>query len=376
MLRFFLSAMRPLASFFGFVVDLIGDGLRFFCQAVRSHSALSAEILFLRKQLAFYEERQTEPRRLTDSARASLVIWSLLFDWKDALVIVKPETLIGWHRKGFKLFWRWKSHAGRPRLPENIRKLIVQMAQENPTWGQARVAAELSVKLGIYVSPRTVRAYWPPEPDQRGPRRISSQHWRTFVRNHAQSIIACDFLVVVTARFRTLYVFLLMEVGTRRIARCNVTGHPTAEWTLQQFREAIPSDHSYRFLIRDRDSIFSTEVDDQLKAFGLRVLRTPTRAPQANAYCERLVGTVRRECLDFMIPFGERHLGRILAEWVTHYNQGRPHLSLGPGIPEPSEMLLPPKLHGRHFSAKDWKVGARTVMGGLHHEYCWERIAA
>jgi len=144
-----------------------------------------------------------------------------------------------------------------------------------------------------------------------------------------------------------------MEVGTRRIVHCNVTAHPTAEWTLQQFREAIPSDHSYRLLICDRDSIFSPEMDEQLKAFGLRVLRTPARAPQANAYCERLVGTVRRECLDFMIPLGEKHLGRILAEWVTHYNQGRPHLSLGPGIPEPVEIFLPQQGCDRHSLAQD-----------------------
>src|SRR5437879_5001379 len=137
-------------------------------------------------------------------------------------------------------------------------------------------------------------------------RRTSSQNWRTFVRNHAQCIVACDFLVVVTARFRTLYVFLLMEVGTRRIVHCNVTAHATAAWTLQQLREAIPSNHSYRFLIHDRDSIFSAEVDQQLKAFGLRVLHTPARAPKANAYCERLVGSVRRECLDFMISLGAR----------------------------------------------------------------------
>jgi putative transposase len=232
------------------------------------------------------------------------------------------------------------------------------------------------VKLGIYVSPRTVRAYWPPEPGQGGPQRTSSHHWRTFVRNHAYSIVACDFLVVVTARFQILYVFLLMEIGSRRIVRCNVTAHPTAEWTLQQFREAIPSDHSYRFVIHDRDSIFAAEVDGQLKAFGLRVLRTPTRAPQANAYCERLVGTVRRECLDFMIPLGERQLGSILAEWVTHYNQGRPHASLGPGIPERAEISLSPQPHGRHISAKDCKVAARAILGGLHHEYRWERIAA
>lgn len=367
---------RSLDAFLGLITELVREGFRFLGLMFRSRTALSAEILFLRKQLAFYEERQVEPRRLNDSARFSLALWSRLFNWKDALVIVKPETLIGWHRKGFTLFWRRKCQAGCPRLPENVQKLIARMARENPTWGQARVAAELSIKIGIYISPRTVRAYWPPEPGRRGPCRTSSQHWKTFVRNHAQSVVACDFMVVVTARFRTLYVFLLMEIGTRRIVHCNVTAHPTAEWTLQQFREAIPSDHSYRFLIRDRDSIFSAEVDGQLQAFGLRVLRTPARTPQANAYCERLVGTVRRECLDFMIPFGEKHLGRILAEWITHYNQGRPHLSLGPGIPEPTEISLPPCCHGRHSLAQNCKVLGRAILGGLHHEYRLEGIAA
>jgi len=169
MSRFLPSTARTLDSFLNLITDLVADGLRFFHLTIRSRAALGAEILFLRKQLAFYEERQVQPRRLNDSARFSLVLWSRLFDWKNALVIVKPDTLVGWHRKGFKLFWRWKSQAGRPRLPENIRKL-------------ARVAAELSVKLGIYGSPRTVRAYWPSEPDQRGTLKTSSQHWRTFVR--------------------------------------------------------------------------------------------------------------------------------------------------------------------------------------------------
>ena|SRR5271165_1062852 len=376
MCRFFQNAKLSLDSLLNLITDLVADGLLFFRLLFRSRTALSAEVLFLRKQLAFYQERQAQPRRLNDSARFSLTLWSRLCNWKEALVIVKPETLIGWHRKGFQLFWKGKSRAGRPRIPEYIRKLIVQMAQENPTWGQARVAAELSLKLGIDVSPRTVRAYWPPEPERRGHRRTSSLNRRTFFRNHAQSIVACDFLVVVTARFRTLYVFILMEVGTRRIVHCNVTAHPTADWTLQQLREAIPSDHSYRFLIRDRDSIFSTEVDQQLKAFGLRVLLTPARAPKANAYCERLVGSIRRECLDFMIPLGEKHLRSILAEWVTHYNQGRPHLSLGPGISEPAAVFRPLQDHDRHSFAQDCKVVARMVLGGLHHEYRWERIAA
>lgn len=205
----------------------------------------------------------------------------------------------------------------------NIRELIAQISNESPTWGQGRVASELSLKLRIYVSPRTLRAYWPTEPDRRC-RRTSSQHWRTFVHNHARSIVACDFLVVVTARFRVLYVLIVMEVGTRKILHCNVTTHPTATWILQQFRAAIPGDHQCKFLIHDRDSIFSPSLDRELESFGLRVLRTPVRAPQANAYCERLVGTIRRECLDFLIPLGENHLRMMLKEWVHHYNLGRP----------------------------------------------------
>jgi len=189
-------------------------------------------------------------------------------------------------------------------------------------------------------------------------------------------MVACDFFVVVTARFRMLYVFLFMEIGTRRIVHCNATAHPTAQWTLQQLREAIPSDHSYRFLLRDRDSIFSNEVDEQLQAFGLRVLRTPARVPQANAYCERLLGTVRRECLDFMIPFGEVHLKRILKEWIGHYNQGRPHLSLGPGIPESMAFNNHRRPCGRHFIADHCRLESRRILGGLHHEYGWKRMAA
>src|SRR6266571_2445135 len=363
MLRFFPNAKRSLDSLLILITDLVTDGLLFFRLLFRSRTALSAEVLFLRKQLAFYQEREVQPRRLNDSARFSLILWSRLCNWKEALVIVKPETLIGWHRKSFKLFWKGKSQAGRPRIPENIRKLIVQMAQENPTWGQARVSAELSVKLGIYVSPRTVRAYWPPEPERRGHRRTSSQNWRRFVRNHAQSIVACDFLVVVTARFRTLYVFLLMEVGTRRIVHCNATAHPTAAWTLQQLREAIPSDHSYRFLMHDRDSIFSQQLDQSIRHLGLRVLKTPMRSPQANALCERVLGTLRRECLDFVIPLTENHLRRLLHEWVNHYNEGRPHMSLGPGIPQPPALLPVPLQAHRHRLPAHLRVVARPIPG-------------
>ena len=236
-----------------------------------------------------------------------------------------------WHRRSFKLYWRWKSRGGRPQLPKEIRQLIARLVRENVTWGEERVADELSLKLGIYVSPRTVRKYWPQQPRGAGRIRTSSQHWRTFVRNHAQGIVACDFLAAVTVRFQVLFVFIVMEVGSRRILHYNVTAHPTADWTRQQFREAIPSDHSYQFLIHDRDSIFSSELDKEIKsAFGLRVLRTPVRAPTANAYCERLVGTVRRECLDFIIPFNERHLRRTLRLWVAPYNKGSERGSVTP----------------------------------------------
>lgn len=291
--------------------------------------------------------------------------------------IVKPETLIGWHRKGFRLFWRWKCRRGRPALPQNIRDLIVRMASENPTWGQARVADELSVKLGIFVSPRTVRKYWPPEPGDGGRYRVTSQRWGTFVRNHAAEIIACDFMVAVTARFQFLYIFVILELGSRRIVHCNVTAHPTSEWTLQQFREGLSEEKSHRFLflIHDRDAIFSANLDGTLThGFGLRVLRIPPQSPKANAFCERLVGTMRRECLDFLIPLNERHLRRVFREWTCHYNTARPHSSLGPGIPA----LRRPWLSGK--SKRSTNLAARevtghAVLGGLHHEYAWSQAA-
>jgi transposase InsO family protein len=242
------------------------------------------------------------------------------------------------------------------------------MALNNPTWGQERVADELSLKLGILVSPRTVKKYWPDSVSS-GPRSVTSQRWKAFIRNHASALVACDFATVVTATFRRLYVLVVMEIGTREILHCHVTTHPTAEWTAQQFREAIPSDHRYRFLIHDRDSIFSKEVDQTIENLGLKVLQTPVRAPQANAYCERLIGTMRRECLDFMIPFSERHLRKILSEWVAHYNHARPHRSLGPGlpVPEPTSVVLPQT--NRHQLPQGWRVAAKSVLNGLHHEY-------
>src|SRR5215469_11989087 len=252
-----MSFLRSSLTVFCVLRDLANDAVIFLRSIFHSRTAVSAENLFLRKQLAFYQEHEVRPRRLTNAARLSLVFWSRFFEWKSALLMVKPATLIGWHRRAFRLFWKWKSRpVGRPRLPAELQQLIARMVHENPTWGEERIADELWLKLGISVPPRTVRACWPTE-DESGHPRLASQTWKTFVLNHARGLLACDFMVAVTARFRILYIFVVMEIGSRRILHCNVTPYPTAEWTMQQLREAIPSDHEYRFLIHDRHATFS-----------------------------------------------------------------------------------------------------------------------
>jgi len=246
------------------------------------------------------------------------------------------------------------------------------MATSNPTWGEQRIANELLLKIGIQTSPRTIRRYMPVQPRcPMGP----SQRWMTFVRNHAKAIIAADFFVVATATFRLVYVLLIMEIGTRRTLHFNVTQHPTAEWTLQQFRECVTGEEGYTFIIHDRDSIYSRELDSSLRTLGLRVLKTPYRSPQANAFCERLIGSVRRECLDFMIPFDEDHLRWILKRWATHYNRSRPHSNLGPGIPAPSFQKSELQIK-RHCIPKGHRIVVTPILGGLHHEYRLQRIAA
>jgi putative transposase len=351
------------------VVDLV----RLARLAAHSQGALAAENLFLRKQLALFQERKVKSRRADDSTRWMMASLSRMFPWGNSLVNVKPDTLIRWQRNGFRLFWRWKSKPrGRPRLPKDLRQLIREMAAENPTWGEERIANELKLKLGIRVSSRTVGKYL-----RDGPVRTPDpkQRWLTFLHNHAKVIVACDFFVVVTATFRTLYVFVIMELGTRRILHQNVTAHPTAEWTLQQFREALPGEHPYRFVIHDRDSIFSTDLDKAVTDLGVRILRTPVQAPQANSVCERFGGTLRRECLDYLIPINERHLKMAIKEWVLHYNRGRPHSSLGPGVPEPNQDTVPASDH-RHKLPAGYLVVKTSVLGGLHHEYRLVKEAA
>jgi putative transposase len=290
-----------------------------------------------------------------------------LFNWRDALVVVRPETMIRWHRAGWKLFWRLRSRPGRPSIPLELQKLIRRIANENPSWGEERIANELLLKLGIKVSPRTVSKYLPKRPPRR-PRR--DMRWSTFLRVHAQGMIACDFFVAATATFRLLYVFVVIEHRSRRLIHCNITAHPGAAWTLQQLREVVGSQDQYKYLLHDRDSIFANHLDESIERLGIKVLKSPPRSPKANAICERVIGTIRRECLDWLIPLTESHLRSILKSWVPHYNTGRPHMALGPSVPDPPPTPLDyPHPNSRHRRGESYFVRARSILRGLHHEY-------
>jgi transposase InsO family protein len=243
------------------------------------------------------------------------------------------------------------------------------MAGENPSWGEERIANELLLKLGLRVSPRTIRKYLPESPAAPAGNPHRDQRWSTFLKNHADAIIACDFCVVASATFRILYVLVIMEHASRRIIHLNVTAHPTAAWTLQQLREAIPSDHRYRFILHDRDAIFCAGFDASVVRMGLEVIATPVRSPKANSLCERLIGTLRRECLDWIIPLTEQHLRKTLRSWLPHYNRGRPHSSLGPGLPDPPLNLPVQFQRQRHRFDQSSRVVAHSVLNGLQHEY-------
>jgi transposase InsO family protein len=358
------------------LLSLIADALRYVGLCLRPSPVLAAENLFLRKQLALYQERQVKPRQATNAIRVAMVWLSHWFNWCSALSIVTPETFTRWHRQGFRWFWRRKSKPGRPALPKDLQALIRWMALENPTWGQERIANELLLKLGLKVSPRTVRKYMPDYCVGNPGKRRQTQRWSTFIRNHAKGIIACDFCVAVTATFRVLYVIIVIEHASRRLLHVNVTAHPASEWVIQQFREAIPSDHTYRILIHDRDTIFSKAVDQRVSRMGLRVLKTPVQTPVANSICERVLGSLRRECLDFVIPLNERHLYGILKEWIGHYNQDRPHMSLGPGVPKPIRTLLVSRQPHCHRMPSGQGVVSRPILVGLYRDYMLRKKAA
>jgi putative transposase len=325
----------------------------------RSRAALQLEILALRHQLQVLQ--RTRPHRVR-LAKTDRCLWSLLSHlwtgWRTALVIVKPETVIAWHRRGFRLWWSWKSRRrmGRPTVPADIRALIREMANANPRWGAPRIHGEL-LKLGIDVCQATVAKYlvrgrWPP-----------SQTWRTFLRNHVGQIVAADFFVVPTATYRLLFVLVLLAHDRRRIRHVAVTAHPTAAWTAQQLREAFPWDEAPRYLLHDRDHAFDS-LGATARAMGIDEVLTAPRAPWQNPFVERFIGSARRDCFDHVIVFNEAGLLRLMVRYCWYYERSRTHLALDKDTPIPRPVTPP----------GDGSIVAIPEVGGLHHRY--ERRAA
>jgi transposase InsO family protein len=328
--------------------------------AFKSRAALDLENLALRHQLSVLRRSVKRPK-LTSADR---LLWAWLcevwIDWRSALVIVKPDTVIAWHRKGFRLFWTWKvrhGQPGRPAVPKDVRELIRRMSRDNPLWGAPRIQGEL-LKLGVDIGETSVGKYL-----VRG-RKPPSQTWRTFLENHVKSMVSVDFFTVSTIRFQVLYVFLVLAHERRRILHFAVTAHPTAGWTAQQLRDAFPWDTAPRYLLRDRDRIFGDEFTKQVKDMGVEEVLSAPRSPWQRAYIERLIGTLRRECLDHVMVFNEASLYRHVKSFLAYYHESRTHLSLAKDTPEPRPVHSP-------------DLGPVIVIpqvGGLHHRY--ERRAA
>src|SRR5580704_10186093 len=295
-----------------------------FARLFPSRAELEAEILVLRQQLNVL--RRKSPGRLAFSSIDRLVfagMYALAPNILDAQKIVKPETVLRWHRAGFRAYWRWKarSRGGRPSTPAEIRDLICKMSIANPLWGAPRIHGEL-LKLGIEVGQTSVAKY------MARTRRPPSQGWKTFLRNHADGIASIDLFVVPTISFRLLYGLLILQHGRRQILWLGVTAHPTAEWISRQLTEAYGWKVAPRYIIRDRDSVYGEIFTRRLRAMGIRDRPTAPRSPWQNGHAERLIGSLRRECLDHAVVFGERHLRHMLLSYLAYYNGARTHLSL------------------------------------------------
>ena len=329
--------------------------------AFRARAGLVLENLALRQQLANLRRTSGRPRmRMADRA-FWLVLSRLWSRWADVLVIVKPDTVARWHRAGFRLFWRWKSHRRTPAQNEvspETKALIRQMAIANPFWGAPRIHGEL-LKLGIDVGERSVSRFMPPKS-----RKPPSQTWRTFLDNHIGSLASIDFFAVPTATFRVLYVFLVLSHDRRRILHWNLTSNPCARWTAQQIVEAFPEDTAPKYIIRDRDGIYGDYFRRRVEGLGIQAVPTAPGSPWQNPYVERLVGSIRRECLDHVIVINEHHLRRILTAYFAYYHRSRTHLSLGKDAPVP-RAVQPPTMG---------EIVELPEVGGLHHRY--ERRAA
>ena len=343
-----------------FILSLIAAARVFF----QSRTDTAVEVLALRQQVAVLKRRRPKPPlRPLDR-----LFWTLLratwSRWKDALVIVKPETVVGWHRAGFRLYWSWKSRRrdGRPRIKEEIRVLIRRLAQENSDWGAPKIHGELQ-KLGFVLSERTVARYLRSLQRRGDP----AKKWLAFLRNHREAIVALDLFTLPTATFRVLYCFFVIEHERRRILHFNVTPHPSADWIVQQLRETFPEAASYRYAILDHDSIFNVDVIAFLKATGFKPKRTSIQAPWQNGTAERWIGSCRREILDHIIPVNEEHLRRLIRDYVCYHQEDRIHDSLNKDTP--NRRAIEPR------PTTDASLISLPRLGGLHHRYTWRQAA-
>jgi len=347
MIPFFVGFLTCLSAFFG------------------SRYNLSLEILALRQQLGILKRKNPRPRlRIQDR-----IFWILLRRlwpaWTNVLVIVKPQTVVAWHRAGFRLFWRFRSRpksVGRPAINAEVRALIRRMVNENPSWGAPRIHGEL-LKLGFDVSERTVSRYL----RRLFPLDDARKLWATFLRNHREVITAMDFFTVPTLTFRVLYCFFVIEHGRRKIVHFNVTEHPTGPWIAQQLREAFPKSCRYRYMILDRDGKFGEEAADLLAASGMKPTRTSPASPWQNGIAEHWIGSCRRELLDHVIVLNDVHLRRLIRDYISYYQVDRIHDSLEKDTPAMRPVSCKPKQSARLVSF--------PLIGGLHHRYGWEQVA-
>jgi putative transposase len=325
----------------------------------RGKSELLAENALLRHQLMILRRQVKHPVYLKTDRLLLVVLARMVRTWKQALFLVQPETLLRWHRELFRLFWKHKSKArsSKPRLSCETITLIQEMAANNRLWGAERIRGEL-LKLDIRVSKRTIQKYM----KQVRPKRARGQSWKTFLRNHTAEVWACDFLQVTDLFFRPLFAFFIIELQSRKVIHVNVTRSPTDPWVAQQLREATPYGQTPTYLIRDNDRKFGQHFARVATTSGIKVLRTRHRTPQANAVCERFLGSVRRECLNHFLIFHEKQLYPLLKAYMVYFNHARPHQGIQQQIPVPSV----PFAHEHDVSDKVISV---PVLGGLHHDY-------
>lgn len=339
--------------------------LTFLGMFFRSRYNLSLEILALRQQLGVLKRKNTRPRlRIRDR-----VFWILLRRlwpaWTNALIIVKPKTVIAWHRAGFRLFWRFRSRSkklGRPQITAELRSAIRRMTEENATWGAPRIHGEL-LKLGFEISERTVSRYL----RYLSPSDQARKLWVTFLHNHREVIAAMDFFTVPTITFRVLYCFFVIEHGRRKILHFNVTEHPTSSWITQQLREAFPEPCSYPYALLDRDAKFGKDVTDLLISSGIKPKRIGYRCPWQNGISERWIGSCRRELLDHVIILNESHLRRLIRDYISYYHEDRIHDSLKKDSPATRTVSNKPDPSANLISF--------PRVGGLHHRYDWQQAA-